>query len=139
MNYRIIILLISITSLAFISGCVSYPDYGSVDIRGEDVWFKVAFSDKDRRLIREYYGKTRQKHLPPGLAKKDRLPPGLEKQLIRKGTLPPGLHYRLLPLELAQQLSPLPRGYVRIRVDQDVVLLDEFTRVIVDIIYNVDD
>jgi len=36
-------------------------------------------------------------NLPPGLAKKDRLPPGLEKQLERRGTLPPGLQRKSVP------------------------------------------
>lgn len=132
-----IILLICITFFALLMGCATYPDYGDVEIRGEDVWFKVAFSDKDRRLIHDYY-KLKHKRLPPGLAKKDKLPPGLEKQLIRKGKLPPGLQHRLLPLELTQKLSPLPRGYIRLKVGRDVILLDEFTRIMVDIIYNVD-
>jgi hypothetical protein len=132
-----IILLISIAFFALLMGCATYPDYSDVEIRGEDVWFKVAFSDKDRRLIHDYY-KLKHKRLPPGLAKKDKLPPGLEKQLERKGKLPPGLQHRLLPLDLTQRLSPLPRGYIRIKVGGDVILLDEFTRVMVDIIYKVD-
>jgi len=32
----------------------------------------------------------------PGLAKKDRLPPGLEKQLVRRGTLLPGWKRRFI-------------------------------------------
>ena len=137
MKNIIIILLISIASFVFWIGCATYPDYGGVEIRGEDIRIKVAFSDKDRRLIRSHY-KSKYKKLPPGLAKKDKLPPGLEKQLRRKGKLPPGLHHRLLPSELIQKLSPLPRGYIRINVGGDVMLIDEITRVIVDIIYNVD-
>lgn len=137
MKRIIIILLIGIASFVFFIGCATYPGYGGVEIRGEDVWVKVAFNDKDRRLIHDYY-RLKHKRLPPGLAKKDKLPPGLEKQLKRRGKLPPGLHHRLLPLELTQKLSSLPRGYLRIKVGGDVMLLDEFTRVIVDIIYNVD-
>src|ERR1700747_3528312 len=38
--------------------------------------------------IRGWY-RTHYNHLPPGLAKHDRLPPGLERQLIVRGTLPP--------------------------------------------------
>jgi hypothetical protein len=127
----------SIFILSLISGCAAYPDYADVEIRGENVWFKVSFSDKDRRLIRNHY-KLKYKRLPPGLAKKGKLPPGLEKQLKRKGKLPPGLQHRLLPLELVQKLSPLPRGYIRLKVGGDVILLDEFTRVVVDIVYDLD-
>lgn len=137
MKNIIIIMLINIASFVFLTGCATYPDYGDVEIRGEDVWFKVSFGEKDSRLIRNYY-KSNRKRLPPGLAKKDKLPPGLEKQLARKDKLPPGLQHRLLPLELEQRLSPLPRGYIRLKVGGDVILIDKFTRVVVDIIYDVD-
>lgn len=43
----------------------------------------------DREYMRRWYD-DHQSNLPPGLAKKDRLPPGLEKQLVSRGTLPPG-------------------------------------------------
>jgi hypothetical protein len=46
--------------------------------------------DSHQEAIRGWYSE-RESHLPPGLAKKDRLPPGLEKQLVRNGTLPPVL------------------------------------------------
>ena len=123
--------------LSLISGCATYPDYADVEIRGKDVQFKVAFSDKDSRLIHSYY-KLKHKRLPPGLAKKGKLPPGLEKQLKRNGKLPPGLHHRLLPSELEQKLSPLPKGYIRLKVGGDVILLDESAKVVVDIIYGLD-
>jgi len=35
---------------------------------------------------------------PAGAGQKDRLPPGLERQLQRNGTLPPGLQRRVQPL-----------------------------------------
>ncbi len=35
--------------------------------------------------------------LPPGLAKRDRLPPGLEKHLLKHGSLPPGLQKKIDP------------------------------------------
>src|SRR5215470_14934501 len=46
--------------------------------------------DYHRQEIHGWYSENAS-HLPPGLAKRDRLPPGLEKQLVRNGTLPPGL------------------------------------------------
>src|SRR5262249_15083464 len=52
--------------------------------------------DHHNEAIRGWYSEN-EGHLPPGLAKKDRLPPGLEKQLVRNGTLPPGLQKRLYP------------------------------------------
>jgi hypothetical protein len=42
--------------------------------------------------------------LPPGLAKRDRQPPGLERQLSERGRLPPGLQKRALPEDLEARL-----------------------------------
>ena len=46
----------------------------------------------ERRLIHGYYATGA---LPPGLAKRRRLPPGLQKHLRERGQLPPGLQKRL--------------------------------------------
>jgi hypothetical protein len=131
------LLLISII-LFLVSGCASLPEStsGRVEVEKENTQVVVVFNDYDSHLIREYYRKHLRR-LPPGLAKRDRLPPGLEKQIVRKGTLPPGLAGKPLPGELERKLTPLPDGYVRIRVGGDVVLLDERTRVVMDVIYDV--
>lgn len=109
---------------------------GSVTVEGEDASVQVVFGDRDRRLIRDYYG-GRGGGLPPGLAKKRKLPPGLQKQIERNGTLPPGLRMQALPDELERRLDPVPDGYVRARVGLNVVLVNEDTRVIVDVIHDV--
>ena len=56
-----------------------------------------AFSDHDGDAMRDWY-RGHRNSLPPGLAKKDRLPPGLERQLEVRGTLPPGLQKRIEPV-----------------------------------------
>ncbi len=48
----------------------------------------MAFSDRDPQIIGDCLVNVRAS-LPPGLAKKDHLPPGLERQLQRNRTLPP--------------------------------------------------
>jgi len=65
------------------------------------------YKGHDREVIGGWYDEHRGQ-LPPGLAKKDRLPPGLEKQLVRRGTLPPGLQKRLQPCpeELERRQRP---------------------------------
>jgi hypothetical protein len=136
MKNILFILLMNVITFTFTTGCATYPYSGSVEMRDENVWFKAAFNDEDRRLIHDYY-RAQYKTLPPGLAKKDTLPPGIHKQLRRKGTLPPGLEKRRLPVELEKRLSSLPRGYVRLKVGGDVVLLNEITHVIIDVIYHV--
>ena len=119
---------------ALIAGCAAIgATSGRVVIQDQNTQVAVTFSSRDRALIEEYYGKTKKK-LPPGLAKrKGGLPPGLAK----RDTLPPGLQRDPLPNELEVQLTALPSGYVRVRVGQDIVLLDGRTRVVFDVIYGV--
>jgi hypothetical protein len=124
-----------------LSGCASSPQINSgiFEVHSDSTHVKVAFSDNDRRIIHKYYHikKSKYKKSPPGLAKKNTLPPGLQKQLQRKGKLPPGLDKRNLPYELEEKLSPLPQGYVRIKVGGNIVLMDEQSEVIFDIIHDI--
>lgn len=106
---------------------------GAISVRDDHGQVTLVFSDRDREYIHRYY----RTNLPPGLAKRDQLPPGLRKQLVRRGTLPPGLQSQSLPYDLDRHLSRLPEGYARIRVASDVLLIDERTRVIFDVITDV--
>jgi hypothetical protein len=84
--------------------------------------------------IRGWYSE-RENHLPPGLAKKDRLPPGVEKQLVRNGTLPPGLEKRWYPapVELERRLPPPPPDCAHVLIGGHIVLLNRRTNLIVDV------
>ena len=82
-------------------------------------------------------GKGRGKGLPPGLAKRDSLPPGLQKRLEKHGTLPPGLAKRDIPAGLESKLPELPPGLERIIAGDDVVLLEKATGKILDVIEGV--
>src|SRR6266852_4332387 len=95
----------------------------------------VVVSSYDRDSIRAWYHEH-ESGLPPGLAKRDRLPPGLEKQLRERGTLPPGLQKRVqpLPFELERQLHLLPTGYRRVVIGGNVILMKENTAAIYDTI-----
>lgn len=99
----------------------------------------VVFTTRDQGYVRDYY--RNGSNLPPGLAKRGGdLPPGLRRQLQRNGTLPPGLQNHLEPLsaDLERRLSPLPATYYyRGRVGPDVVIVDNRTQRIVDIIRDV--
>ena len=77
------------------------------------------------------------KTIPPGLAKKQELPPGLQKHIVKHGELPPGLQGRRLPLDLEGGLSRLPTVYIRLRVGGDIVLMNEKTRVVFDVVWDV--
>jgi len=126
--------------VALMAGCATTPtvDSGTVAIENKDMSAVIVFSDNDRGKIRNYYKNIKKtKTMPPGLAKKQELPPGLQKHIARYGELPPGLEGRRLPLDLEGGLSRLPAGYVRLRVGGDVVLMNEKTRVVLDVIWDV--
>jgi len=86
--------------------------------------------------IREWYSRN-EGHLPPGLAKKDRLPPGLERQLVLRGTLPPGLQKRLhpCPVELERRLPPPPPDCAHVVIGGHLVLLNHRTNLVIDIFH----
>ena len=118
-----------------------------------------AFSEVDKRLIRDFFrgltaktvgagrggsagkgrsaGKGKSKQWPPGLAKRNDLPPGLAMRWKRFGTLPPGLAKRTLPGDLNRRLGRPPPGHERIITGQDVLLVERATGLIIDILEGV--
>lgn len=97
-----------------------------------------AADDSDTSAAKDQKGGgKKQGGLPPGLARKEKLPPGLERQLQKKGTLPPGLAKRNLPPDLASRLPSTPPDLERIIVDTNVLLVEKATGVILDIIHDV--
>ena len=83
------------------------------------------YSDHDRDQIRSWYG-DHSSNLPPGLAKHDRLPPGLERQLVANGTLPAGLQKKMQPCppDLERVLPPPPPNYSHVVIGGNLVLLN---------------
>ena len=77
--------------------------------------------------------------LPPGLAKRERLPAGLERQLKKNRSLPPGLETRvqLFPLDLERLLPELQKGVIRVVIGVDILLLDKTSNTILDIVREV--
>jgi len=124
---------LAVLVIAFLCGCSAYATSGRVSVNDNNTRIDLAFSSHDRALITAYF----RHNLPPGLAKKQHLPPGLQKQLYRKGHLPPGLQGSPLPPALEGKLSPLPDGYVRLRIGTDVVLMNARTRLILDVITDI--
>ncbi len=96
------------------------------------------FSREEVTVINRYFTDNRN-GLPPGLAKRDRLPPGLERQLQRNGTLPPGLQKKVQPLppELERRLRVLPTGWRRVVIAGNVIMMNEKSAAIYDIVRNV--
>lgn len=102
------------------------------DDRGGDRGRYAVFSDSDRDILRGCLSGDDYSNLPPGLAKRDRLPPGLEKQLQRNGTLPPGLQKRVQPLphSCEVRLPRLPRDWERVILGGRVILVDQTQRIL---------
>lgn len=114
----------------------------------------IVLSDKDKKIIQAYYGgkahgdsdddahkskkgkKGKSGSMPAGLAKRDELPPGLQKHLEKNGTLPPGLAKRDLPDDLLRQLGG-GKGGRHLIVGSDVVLIDPVTDRVLDILIDV--
>ena len=96
------------------------------------------FTREEITLVRNYFESNRA-GLPPGLAKREKLPPGLQKHLERNGTLPPGLQKKVQPMppELERRMRLLPTGYRRVVIAGNVILMNEKTAVIYDIVRNV--
>lgn len=91
----------------------------------------------DPKYKREDHGKKSKRGLPPGLAKKDKLPPGLQKQLEKNGRLPPGLARNDLPKRLVNKLYAPQKGTKRLIVGDDVILIDTATDIVLDILRGV--
>ena len=97
---------------------------------------KAIDRDAHQRVVSEYFAAG---SLPPGLAKRQSLPPGLRSQLRERGSLPPGLQRRLVPVPapLVARLPPVPTYYHRYFAGDDFLVVDARTNRIVAIIRDV--
>ncbi len=91
----------------------------------------AAFGSHDTTSIRNCFTQHASE-LPPGLAKRESLPPGLERQVQKGGTLPPGLQKKVQPMPdvCESQLSPLPQGYQRVVYGNRVMLIGPNSKII---------
>ena len=94
------------------------------------------YSDHYRDEIRGWYS-NHYSQLPPGLAKRDRLPSGLERQLVVRGTLPPGLQKRIQPCpqDLERMLPPPPPNYAHVVIGGHLILLNRANFQIADVFH----
>lgn len=92
----------------------------------------IEMSDRDalKGYLRDNYA---PKNCPPGLAKKHNgcLPPGQAKKYRVGHVLPETVEIHELPQELLARLVPVP-GCRYVQVDQDVLLIGEATKKVVD-------
>lgn len=94
----------------------------------------------DERILRRWFSSRENlRALPPGLAKRDSLPPGLARQIHQNGTLPHGLQKRLepLPVDIDRRLPVLPPDVRRVVLGRDVLLVNDRTQQILDVVRDV--
>ncbi|HVP43842.1 MAG TPA: hypothetical protein VMS96_10445 [Terriglobales bacterium] len=91
----------------------------------------TGFSSADRRAIQSCFIEHASE-LPPGLAKRESLPPGLERQLEKGGTLPPGLQKKVQPMPQVceNSLPALPKGFSRVVYGNQVMLVDPQNKIL---------
>jgi hypothetical protein len=99
-----------------------------------------SFGPEQERFIREWFSKTANtSQVAPALAKRQTLAPSLQRRLQRNSTLPRGLERRVAPLPLALecQLPPISNGIHRVILAGNVILLEDATYRIVDLLRDV--
>ncbi len=92
------------------------------------------FSHIERNIIKDFFGVRGGRKFKAKKFKHKRLPPGLAKHIRRYGTLPPGLRRNYLPPGLRSRLPGLPPGQARVLVGNDVLLIQQTTGLILDIL-----
>jgi Ni/Co efflux regulator RcnB len=116
--------------------------HGKQDDRGgkherRDARVGAYFSDRDRVVVRDYYGDRYGgggKGCPPGLAKKNNgcMPPGQAKKYAVGQPLPAGVVIYPVPQPVIAQLPPAPAGHKYVRVAADILLIAVGTSMVVD-------
>lgn len=99
-----------------------------------------SFGKTGTSYVRDWFGNTQNTAgLPPGLAKREELPPGLQRHLERNGTLPPGLQKKIQPLpsSLTSHLPKPPDGVEIVFVAGNVLAIEISTHKIIDIVADI--
>ena len=105
----------------------------------------IVFDSAQRRIIEDYYRSQRmdfddddrrgkhkkKKKWKKGKGKHKGMPPGLAK---KGGRLPPGLQKRAFPRDLESRLPPPPPNVERVIVDNQILLLQVGTYLVLDVI-----
>jgi Ni/Co efflux regulator RcnB len=112
-----------------------HEKHGKRSGHDDDVNINIIIGSNDRVIIRDYYRKHGH-HCPPGLAKKRNgcMPPGQYKKYVRGEYLPDYVYWEPLPRDLLIHLHPAPHGHRYVMVDQNVLLISEASKKIIDAI-----
>lgn len=96
---------------------------------------KIIISISDRAVIQRYIDEDYRSNCPPGLAKKHNgcLPPGQAKKQFGIGfPLAGSVVFQPVPQHWLKHLQPIPAGYRYVRVDRDVLLIAEASKMVID-------
>jgi Ni/Co efflux regulator RcnB len=141
MKARLLVVLFVMSVLALTCGTALAQGRGHGHDKDKNKSYRnshAQYDDHDQEVMREWYREhEREGGLPPGLAKRDQLPPGLERQLVVRGELPPGLRKKIQPCpeELVRQLPPPPPDCDHVIIGGHIVLLNRRTSVVLDIFH----
>jgi Ni/Co efflux regulator RcnB len=97
------------------------------------------FDDRHRGWANEYHDReVNRGRCPPGLAKKHNgcMPPGLAKKWHVGQRMPRDVVFYNLPPRLASRFGPPPAGQRFVRVDNDVLLIQAATGLVLDALLN---
>ncbi|MEX0809501.1 MAG: hypothetical protein WD044_12315 [Dongiaceae bacterium] len=135
--------LLTIAPHAVLAETTRSIDPGAVQIADDGDLGDILMDEVERRLIRSYYsrnyhdyvysGSGKNRGIPPGLAKKGWLPPGIAMQIARGQRIPGDVAFYRLPDDLRGQL-PRRSGYEYYIVDDKVLLVREATNLILDVL-----
>ena len=104
----------------------------------EEIKQGAYFNDQQRTFVREYYTTTYKdgKRCPPGLAKKNNgcLPPGQVRNWAVGQPVPRNVIVYPVAQPVIRMLPPAPVGYRYERIGGDIVLVQQQSNIIVDII-----
>ena len=130
MRTRSIILVLALFML-ILQGCTVYPTHSrtAIGVHDQNIRLNLMFTDYDRRYIQQYYGHHKLHHR--------KVPPGYYQRYKRHNALPS--HYRPIPIsrELDRRLTPLPSGYIRVMIGDDMAIMDTRTRILYDIMWQI--
>ncbi|MBI2678620.1 MAG: hypothetical protein HYX28_07540 [Candidatus Koribacter versatilis] len=110
-------------------GSIASRNAGGYDQR--DAASLRAFTNRDRSSVRNCY-EDQAADISPGMARRDQLPAGVDRQLQRGSTLPPSLERNVLylPEVCESQLPRLPSDLQRVVYMRRVMLIDRDNRIL---------
>ena len=93
------------------------------------------FTAEEKAVINAFYKEQiKKKKSPPGLAKKEKLPPGWQNKLVKGAVMPKEIfnEAETIPKSLADKLPPAPKGVITVAIEGKAVRVVLATLTIVD-------